>query len=47
MKKYELELLTEGFVVLEGPRWRNKRLWVSDMFGQTIYTVNQEGEAEK
>ena len=47
MKKGELELLAEGFVFLEGPRWRNNRLWVSDMFGQTIYTVNQNGEKDK
>ncbi|MEE2983749.1 MAG: SMP-30/gluconolactonase/LRE family protein [Pseudomonadota bacterium] len=40
----ELETLAEGFVFLEGPRWHDGKLWVSDMWGHTIYTLTEAGE---
>ncbi len=39
-----LETLVEGFEFLEGPRWRDGRLWMSDMWGHTIHTVTESGE---
>lgn len=38
------ETLAEGFVFLEGPRWHDGRLWVSDMWGHTIYSITETGD---
>ncbi len=43
MKSYETTVLAGGFVFLEGPRWRDDRLWISDMRAQTVYTVDESG----
>ncbi|MBI3992228.1 MAG: SMP-30/gluconolactonase/LRE family protein [Candidatus Lambdaproteobacteria bacterium] len=40
-------ILADGFVFLEGPRWRGDRLWVSDMRGDTVYTVRGDGSRER
>jgi sugar lactone lactonase YvrE len=34
-----------GLVFLEGPRWHAGRLWVSDMWGYTVYTVDAQSGA--
>ena len=39
--------LADGFVFLEGPRWRGDRLWVSDMRGHHVYTVTAGGAREQ
>ena len=39
----ELDVLAEGFRLLEGPRWRNGRLWVSDIFGCNVHTIGVDG----
>lgn len=44
MKELTTTPLAEDFVFLEGPRWHDGKLWVSDMFGQTVYTVSPSGE---
>ncbi len=36
--------LAEGFVFAEGPRWRNGKLWFSDMHGEAVYTTTLLGE---
>ncbi len=46
MKNFETTVLTDGFVFLEGPRWRDGRLWVSDMRAQTVFTVDENGNRE-
>jgi len=46
MSKLNLEVLAEGFVFLEGPRWRGGRLWLSDMWGHAIHTVSEAGQVE-
>ena len=40
---HTLETLVEGFEFLEGPRWRDGRLWISDMWGHTVHTVTEAG----
>lgn len=40
------ELLTSGLVFGEGPRWRNDRLWFSDMHGEAVWTVDLSGRQE-
>ncbi len=47
MKLMQLEAFAEGFVFLEGPRWRDGRLWVSDAFGKVVYTLTPEGVRSK
>ena len=46
MKNFETTVLADGFVFLEGPRWRDGRLWVSDMRAQTVFTVDEAGNRE-
>lgn len=38
-----LELLAEGFGFLECPRWREGRLWTSDMGRKTVWTIGLDG----
>jgi hypothetical protein len=38
------EPLVSGFYFLEGPRWRDDRLWVSDMAGYKVYRISLSGE---
>ncbi len=41
-----LSPLAEGFVFLEGPRWRDGKLWVSDMHDDRVLTVDLAGRRE-
>jgi sugar lactone lactonase YvrE len=45
--KNNFEVLADGFVFLEGPRWRNDRLWFSDMWGYCVYSMTEAGDYEK
>ncbi len=40
----ELRVLFDGGAFLEGPRWREDRLWLSDMHGGQIMTVDMDGQ---
>ena len=40
------QLLADGFVFLEGPRWHDGKLWVSDMFAEKVLTVDAQGNTE-
>jgi sugar lactone lactonase YvrE len=42
----ELERLIAGVDFGEGPRWHEGRLWYSDFWQASIYTVTPEGERE-
>jgi sugar lactone lactonase YvrE len=46
MKELTTQVFAEGFVFLEGPRWRGHRLWVSDMHGHTVYRLQEDGTRE-
>jgi sugar lactone lactonase YvrE len=39
------QLVADGFSFTEGPRWRNDRLFVSDMFNHQVVTIDQAGQA--
>lgn len=39
-------LLLEGGAFYEGPRWHENKLWVSDMHGRQIVTVDVDGRSE-
>ena len=41
-----IKVLLDGFTFLEGPRWRDGKLWVSDMHDQRVLTVDSTGRAE-
>ncbi|MGF6609438.1 sugar lactone lactonase YvrE [Paraburkholderia sp. WSM4175] len=43
MKEHQATLVADGFVFLEAPRWHDNRLWVSDVFDFTLYTVSEDG----
>src|SRR5882757_3181461 len=40
MKDLEAELAADGFVVGEGPRWHQGKLWFSDIFDEKIYSFH-------
>lgn len=40
------EVLIDGRVFLEGPRWRDDRLWFSDMHDHRVMTVDMAGHME-
>ena len=40
-------LLANGFAFGEGPRWRDGRLWLSDMHGRRVVTVDPAGRTEE
>ncbi len=44
MQQLTTQPFVDGFVFLEGPRWHDNKLWVSDMFGQTVYTISGDGK---
>ncbi len=42
-----LRTIFEGLHLPECPRWRNGRLYFSDMYGQAVYAVSETGESEQ
>ncbi len=40
------EVLLDGLIFLEGPRWYDGKLWFSDMFAGQVRTVDLSGNAE-
>jgi sugar lactone lactonase YvrE len=43
----ELSTWLEGFAFLEGPRWHEGRLWVSDMHDHRVIAIDETGEIEE
>jgi sugar lactone lactonase YvrE len=46
MGDFKTETLAEGFGYLEGPRWRDGRLWMSDMGQGKVFTLGPDGDVE-
>lgn len=46
MKQLTTKPFADDFIFLEGPRWHEGKLWVSDMYGKTVYALNPQGERE-
>ena len=42
-KQYELNVLTSGLYFGEGPRWRDGKLYISDMLGKKVYEIDAAG----
>lgn len=47
MPDHELTVLLEGGAFFEGPRWRDGRWWVSDMYRRAVFAVTPGGEEER
>lgn len=43
----KLSVLAGGLAFGEGPRWRERRLWLSDMHAHRVVTVDEEGRVEE
>ncbi len=43
-KTIRSRVLASGLYFGEDPRWRGDRLWLSDFFGQTVYSVSLQGD---
>lgn len=46
MKQYQTTKFLDGFVFLEGPRWHDGALWVSDMMGHKVCRIGEDGRSE-
>lgn len=46
MARFTPRLLADGFMFLEGPRWRDGKLWLSDMFAEKVVSVDMQGNTE-
>ncbi len=46
MQSFSTDVLADGFVFLEGPRWHEGRLWLSDIRAQTVFAVDEQGARE-
>lgn len=47
MREHKAERLAEDFIFLEGAKWRDGWLWVSDVFDHKVYRLGLNGEREK
>jgi sugar lactone lactonase YvrE len=47
MEQLTTQPFARDFVFLEGPRWHDGKLWVSDMFGLTVYTLTPDGQRQE
>jgi sugar lactone lactonase YvrE len=46
VKSYTTTPFVDGYVFLEGPRWHENRLWVSDIWGHRVYAIAEDGRSE-
>ena len=46
MKDHLAKVLVDGFIFLEGPRWHEDRLWLSDMWDYAVYRLSEDGRWE-
>ncbi|MGH7962799.1 MAG: SMP-30/gluconolactonase/LRE family protein, partial [Candidatus Binatia bacterium] len=40
------QVLLDGIVFPEGPRWHKGKLWFSDIFATKVMTVDEKGHSE-
>lgn len=46
MRDHTATRLIDDFIFLEGPKWRDGRLWVSDVFDHKVYRIGLDGTRE-
>ena len=47
MTNRSLTPVVDGFTYLEGPRWHDGRLWLSDFYSHKVVAVTPEGKTEE
>lgn len=47
MKSLTTAVLADNFNFLEGPRWHDGKLWMSDMQAGVVYTLTTDGQREE
>ncbi len=47
MREHKATRLADDFIFLEGAKWRDGRLWLSDVFDHKVYRIGLSGEREK
>lgn len=46
MQEHQTKILADGFGFLEGPRWHNGELWLSDMWDSKVFSVTLDGKRD-
>ena len=46
MQSLTTKPFVDGYVFLEGPRWHDNKLWVSDIWAHKVYGLRADGRAE-
>lgn len=46
MKTYVTTPFVDDYVFLEGPRWHDNKLWVSDIWAYRVYAIGEDGRSE-
>ncbi|MEA2624278.1 MAG: hypothetical protein QOD06_323 [Candidatus Binatota bacterium] len=46
MNELSCEVLADGFTFLEGPRWHDGSLWLSDIHAERVLRVSPDGKSE-
>ncbi|MBL4837929.1 MAG: SMP-30/gluconolactonase/LRE family protein [Kordiimonadaceae bacterium] len=46
MQEHQTKILADGFGFLEGPRWHNGELWLSDMWDSKVFRVTLDGKRD-
>ncbi len=46
MEELKTEVILDGLVFPEGPRWREGKLWFSDQHSHKVHTVDEQGNSE-
>lgn len=44
MTSSQSRILADGFTFLDCPRWKDGKLWMSDMVGEAVYTLAEDGQ---
>jgi len=47
MRNYTTSIFASGFVFLEGLRWKNGRIWMSDMWDYACYSLDADGRSNR
>jgi sugar lactone lactonase YvrE len=46
MKDRQAQLVADDFCFLEAPKWRDGKIWTSDVFGRAVHAVTPDGKRE-
>ena len=47
MIELQAQRFADDFIFLEGPKWRDGQLWVSDVFDHCVYSISADGHRRK